>query len=173
MKIYCTTAQSKAEESPRAHALLRFALARDYGIADCEIAKTESGKPYTVGKDGIFISISHTDGFAVCAVADAPVGVDVQKRRDFKENLAARVCGDEEREQFDFFTLWSLKESYIKLFGKKRTDYRDIAFRKDGDLIRCFDGRVFCRTYDTVPDCSCAAVSLSDDFPDEIQFVQL
>ena len=55
---------------------------------DCEIKRTENGKPYFEG-DPVFFSVSHTGETALIAVCDRAVGVDAEiiKQRDFNAIL--------------------------------------------------------------------------------------
>lgn len=61
----------------------------------------------------------------VVAVADRPVGVDIQDVRPVLREVAQRVCSARELEEFDqsqnqdrFFTrIWVAKESYGKMTG--------------------------------------------------------
>ncbi|MED3563979.1 4'-phosphopantetheinyl transferase family protein [Bacillus xiapuensis] len=82
----------------------------------------ELGQPYLVGSDE-YISISHSEDTIVVAMSTNKVGIDVEKRllnMGYESFLA-----DEEYELFNksknkvdlLTTLWTLKESYVKLKG--------------------------------------------------------
>jgi 4'-phosphopantetheinyl transferase len=84
----------------------------------------EDGKPEVPGT-GLFVSVSHSGAYVVCAVDDAPVGVDVETVRDVDEKFMRRVCSEEElayvlrggdRER-RFWELWTAKEAVFKLTG--------------------------------------------------------
>lgn len=79
---------------------------------------------------GLHFNLSHTHGMAVCAIACVEeIGVDVEARdRDAGlDELAATVLSRQERGRLDtlqgqarrdfFFTLWTLKEAYVKARG--------------------------------------------------------
>ena len=87
--------------------------------ADCEIKRTENGKPYT---DGICFSFTHTGDTALIAISDCPVGIDAEivKERNFSSVLK-RFTPREQAETGDrisgFLKNWVTKEAYIKLIG--------------------------------------------------------
>lgn len=89
----------------------------------------EGGKPYLAGKPEIQFNISHSGHWAVCAVAEEPVGIDIQEKRMLHGNLAARFfserenqalarCEREAEREAMFFRLWCAKEAYVKWNGK-------------------------------------------------------
>lgn len=85
----------------------------------------ENGRPYF--PDGhICFSLSHCGDCAVCAVSDAPVGVDIELPRQNSVRLAQRFFAPDEAasctDDNDFCRLWTLKESYIKLRGLRLAD---------------------------------------------------
>ncbi len=55
-----------------------------------DIAANENGKPYLTAAPDVHFSLSHSAAWAVCAVSDHPVGVDIQQCRSFKPNIADR-----------------------------------------------------------------------------------
>ena len=76
----------------------------------------------------IDFNVSHSDNFFVLVVADSgSIGVDVEEIKDIDLNMASEFCCDTEtpflstenirQKQINFFTLWTLKESYIKAVG--------------------------------------------------------
>jgi 4'-phosphopantetheinyl transferase len=91
------------------------------------------GRPFideSLGVSGLHFSLSHTHGLVACAVATfAEIGVDVEPcDRDVGlAELAPAVFSPRERARFEamsgqarqdfFFTLWTLKEAYVKALG--------------------------------------------------------
>ena len=157
--------------SEQTYRLLYRCVQNVYGTDPGPVARTPSGKPYFPGSPEIHFSLSHTDTFVMCVLSPSPVGGDVQFRKAVSPSLPARVCTAQELCEFEFFDLWSLKESYIKLYGRKEKDYRDICFYKDGDDTFSCDDKVFCRIYDSVPGCSCAVCAFECDLPLRVEFV--
>lgn len=62
----------------------------------------------------------------MCAVSDAPVGVDIELPRQNSARLAKRFFTPDEasvcHSDAQFCRLWTLKESYIKLRGLRLAD---------------------------------------------------
>lgn len=75
-----------------------------------------SGKPCTQGK---FISISHSGEWALLAVCDSPVGLDIEQHRAVDERaIAARMFTEKEQKSgHAFFDMWVRKESMLKKLG--------------------------------------------------------
>lgn len=86
-------------------------------------------KPFLKGYPKAHFNISHSGDYVVVAFSDCPVGIDIEKnkgnrlkvaRRFFtREELDDLYAFQEEEKQIDYFyTLWTLKESYMKALGK-------------------------------------------------------
>lgn len=79
------------------------------------------GKPYLPGCGWEF-SIAHSRGLAACAVEKAPVGLDLERVREFSSSLAARICGPGEQSlavgNEPLTQLWTCKESHMKYTGR-------------------------------------------------------
>lgn len=110
---------------------LRHILARylNADSRDLVFAYAERGKPYLEGSDLSF-NLSHSGDMAVYAVTRSrTVGVDVEflGRRVSRDAVAQRFFAPEETEVIDsapdgekertFFTIWTLKEAYLKACG--------------------------------------------------------
>ena len=116
--------------------LARYSL-EDAGYADFRILYEPGGRPM-VETDGppVFLSLSHSGDYAVCAVSQRPVGVDLQKRQSvkagvlrlfyserqaglFRKRYGIGESGIMEGEALDrFLREWTVKESYMKMTGK-------------------------------------------------------
>ncbi len=82
-----------------AYRLLQLALQRQYGIGEPpQFTYTSKGKPLLAGHRHIHCSLSHCQSAAAVAVSDHPVGIDIETRDHYSEEVAARVMsGDEMR----------------------------------------------------------------------------
>uniref|UniRef100_A0AAU2W2A1 4'-phosphopantetheinyl transferase superfamily protein n=1 Tax=Streptomyces sp. NBC_00008 TaxID=2903610 RepID=A0AAU2W2A1_9ACTN len=117
------------------HVALRMLLGARLGIAPDAVRLTREpcpscggphGRPATGG--GVHFSLSHTRGVALLALADEPVGVDVERA---PENRVVSEIGDQfhpaEREELAalpaeerpaaFVRAWTRKEAYLKGTG--------------------------------------------------------
>ena len=101
-----------------------------------QINRTERGKPYFPNQPELHFSISHSGDYWACAMAEQPVGLDLQehvRRKDeTPESSADRYCRMAKRffhpweaeyvRQQDsyrrFFQIWSARESYVKYTGQ-------------------------------------------------------
>ena len=75
--------------------LCRKAVAEFCGISPDKINFTlnEHGKPYAAGLD-VHFSISHSGNYAVCAVSDKEIGVDVEKIREINPKIFERFASE-------------------------------------------------------------------------------
>lgn len=103
------------EQHTAAYELL-YAAAAVCQLPSGRVEKTEEGKPYFPDAPSTFFSLSHTDGYAVCAIGDCPCGVDIEAEREVSERLRRRFLGGASEK--DALRLWTEKESFGKLDGK-------------------------------------------------------
>ena len=74
-------------------------------------------KPVLEGDD-LFCSISHSGKYTLCAIASAPVGVDIEKMldRDFA-HMSKRFIGKEITDKEEFYANWTRAEARFKCEG--------------------------------------------------------
>ncbi len=113
--------------------LSRYALYSETGLKpDKPFTSGEKGKPHPDGYNGIHFNISHSGEWVTVAISDKAVGVDIEKIRKVPEGVAYRFFSEPEKQWLDtagndsekahiFFTLWTLKESFLKALGKGLT----------------------------------------------------
>lgn len=133
---------TRAKGSAWARCLLALAWERRCGGAMPEIEYPSRGKPCFPERPDVHFSISHTGGIALCAFGEMEVGADVERPRKLYPGLEKRVMSPEEAAQFDFFQIWTLRESYYKLSG--RGGPSSPRFRREGGLVLCEDERACC-----------------------------
>ena len=129
-----------ADPKAGSRSLLARGLA-ELGYGPLELLHGEHGRPWLDG--GPEISLSHTRGAAAAALSeDGPVGVDLEAVRPVRKGLPRRVLGPEEyawylsrgEAEADFFTLWTLKESWYKYLGTGLPGFpNQTEFYPDGD----------------------------------------
>ena len=110
----------------KSYLMLQDLLREHYGIeSDLVFSYNEHGKPMLKEVSNIHFSISHCKEAIAVAVADRPVGIDVETLRMPSEALAEKVMDKGEKLRFDisdtpedFFTaLWTAKEAVMKCRG--------------------------------------------------------
>ncbi len=98
-------------------------LAAHFAITNATIARTETGKPYLNGIDGLFFSVSHTDEKWFVAFSNKNVGLDAEtlSRKPNLPLLLNRFSPAEREEvqsERDFLLHWTVKESAVKWLGE-------------------------------------------------------
>lgn len=108
--------------------LCRMLAERGIDAAGLSVSENEFGKPWFVSRPDVCFSISHAGDRVMAAVADSPVGCDVERIGPIGEGVAERCLSPDElqalyaipngpeRERL-FFRLWVRKESYSKSRG--------------------------------------------------------
>lgn len=104
-------------------ALIKDCL-EEYGVQDPQILRTPKGKPYVELCD-TYLSVSHSGEYFLCIIAERPVGIDVQERKNSNSDKIAERYFTEREKSFikdngenGFFTVWTRKEAYSKLTGE-------------------------------------------------------
>lgn len=106
--------------------MLHYGLRKCYGIKSFKMAYGEYGKPYLPNYPDVHFNISHCDRGCAVAVANCPVGVDIQDVRPFSWDVARKVCSERELKELEesaepdklFTKMWTIKECYGKVTGK-------------------------------------------------------
>ncbi len=127
-KIVLLKAEADKKRSLGAALLLDYALST-VGLREREMEydTTEHGKPIFRYHQGLHFSLSHSGRYALCSLADRPVGCDIEQLRPDKQRIADRFFTKEENawigeapeaERDDrLFRLWTMKESFLKVTG--------------------------------------------------------
>ncbi len=91
--------------------------------------------PVGAGPVGLFFNLSHCTEAVAAVVAEEPVGVDIEMRGRYTPSLAEYVCSPAELREIEavpeerdlrFTTLWTQKESALKLLGTGLTDGEEL-----------------------------------------------
>ena len=105
-------------------------LREKMNIPEPHFAFSQTGKPYITNGDA-FVSISHSQGMAVCAVSDREVGIDIEKIRRLDRDtimgisrhilagseLSAILSLQDDELANEFFRIWTAKEAAVKFSG--------------------------------------------------------
>ncbi len=137
-----------------ADALCRKAISEFCGISDYEIRFERSplGKPYAKNLPVKF-SISHSGDYAVCAVDDNEIGIDIEKIRTVHPRAHEKFCTESEAEyvrtaENGLFKIWTLKEAYFKCIGTGLgADIKNVSFRIENGKIECSEKGFKCSFY--------------------------
>ena len=123
-KIHKMQQEQSRKQSMGVGLLLQKVLAL-YHMQDSQVFTGEHGKPMI---EGLEFSLAHSGNLVICAVSDEPVGCDVEKIRVAPKGVAERCFSESEQaylsrfsaEEYDreFFRLWTMKESYVKMTGE-------------------------------------------------------
>jgi len=104
-----------------------------------------NGKPAFPNGGNLHFNISHSGQWAVCALANVPVGVDVERLRKVNPALAERFFAPDEvaalkalspeMQTEKLIQLWTLKESFLKAIGRGLTrNLNSFSVRRQGSL---------------------------------------
>ena len=94
--------------------------------------------------------------------------MDAERRREVYAGVPERVMTPRERDEFEFFELWTLREAVFKLTGRGWLMSMELR-RERGKVVTPYEG-VLCRCYE-LPGCAAAAASYAGDFPEVIENV--
>lgn len=106
---------------------------------DGEIIYGKQGKPYLKNNKEYFFNLSHSGDYAVCALADFEIGIDIQIQKPMNFKICDRFFTRDEKEfimkeaefierEKNFYTIWTRKESYMKYTGLgMKQDIRNIS----------------------------------------------
>ena len=116
----------KKEESKKQSIGAELLLNHAISIAAPELKRpagwdtAENGKLF-IPNSSIYVNLSHSGKYAVCAVSDKPVGIDIQLCTKPDMRLAERFFSADEIDYLknggDFFEIWVKKESFLKAIG--------------------------------------------------------
>lgn len=97
-------------------------ILKENGLSEDHLKYSENGKPVA---DNLFFNVSHAGDYVVGVSSDCDVGCDIEKIIDAPIEIAEHYFNQSEikyiKSESDknkaFFTLWTLKESYMKMTG--------------------------------------------------------
>lgn len=98
-------------------------ILNENGFSENCLKYSENEKPVV---DNLFFNISHAGDYVVGVLSDCEVGCDIEKNENAPLEIADHFFYSKEAEYIRaaadknkaFFTLWTLKESYMKMTGK-------------------------------------------------------
>ena len=111
-----------------AEVILKYALKEQFEINEVVIEKNAYGKPRLADYEDIHFNLSHSGDWVVCGVGDCNLGIDVERILEIEREIADEFFAKEEIDYLGtipenewlnaFYTIWTLKECYIKNVGE-------------------------------------------------------
>ncbi|WP_071605686.1 4'-phosphopantetheinyl transferase family protein [Sporomusa ovata] len=165
--------------------LVRTTICRRLCVPNAELCfeKTQYGKPLLKHFKNTHFNSSHSGSWIVCAIDHAPVGVDVEWVKPIDLDIAESFFASDEyavlmsklpSERLNFFySLWTLKESYVKADG------RGLLLPLDSFTINVYDHAIIVHNRNAAAQCyfkqypidqeyQMSVCSITGAFPDQI-----
>lgn len=168
--------------------LIRDVIMQKTGMRNEDISFTTNdyGKPFLKDRNDIEFNLSHSGIWVVGVIDHQVVGIDVERVQEIDLDISRNYFSPDEHEdlmskpdKFDyFFTLWSLKEAYIKILGKGLShplNAFSIKFVNPKEIIIKVEGKrindIFFRQYDIDKDYKMAVCAAHDRLPGHVNVV--
>ena len=98
-------------------------ILNENGFSENDLKYSENEKPFV---DNLFFNVSHAGDYVVDVLSDCEVGCDIEKNDNAPLKIAEHYFYSSELDYIKtandknkaFFTLWTLKESYMKMTGR-------------------------------------------------------
>lgn len=121
-------AEDDRKRSAAGELLLRRALGEQLGVRaeKAPLLWEDNGKPAVEGHE-LYVSVSHSGPWVLCALGEKPLGVDVEVIRGAEQKFMARACSEAEMAYIAFgregcyhrfWECWTAKEALFKVTGK-------------------------------------------------------
>ncbi len=168
--------------------LLRYAIIQRIACSNSQIQfrTNDYGKPELIGDNPVQFNLSHSGIWVVTAIDENPVGIDVEEIQPIDLDISENYFSPEEHrdllakeDKFDyFFTLWALKESYIKILGKGLShplNAFSISFLSPQEIILQVEGRrikdICFKMYPIHPQYKMAVCATHDQIPAQVKHI--
>lgn len=161
--------------------LLKYVF-EQYHISMNQLRYGEHGKPEA---SSLYFNLSHSEDYVICAVSQkAAVGSDIEVISEFNEKTAQRVCTtrewaylqqlEEGKRAEEFFRIWTMKESYMKMTGEgilRPISRFEVSFGEPIEIYR--DGvKCHCHVKEyNIPNYKVAICSEDLEFVENIKYV--
>lgn len=183
---YTGSFSSRKEEAAHQHdlsrKLLSFAMEQEYGIplSSLQIETGKHGKPHFSNYPARF-SLSHCRGAVCCALSNAEIGVDIEVLRPYDSRLARHICTPQELVFLEtscspdkaLTTLWTLKESLMKLSGLGFAyGFQNAEFAWESGSFRSLRQEIETATFEPFPD-FILSVCTAGGLPEKVKTVDI
>ncbi len=131
-------------EKRRLQSLTGYFLLKDIlkekGYDSFKIIRNKNEKPKL--NIPLYYSISHSNDYVVCIVADEEVGIDIEKLTDKLLKIKSKT--GEVSDDLEILTRnWTLKEAYIKYFGNVKIPLKEIKIISENPYILKYKESVY------------------------------
>lgn len=142
-------------------------------------------KPFVNTEKDFFFNLSHSGNWVVCAIAKQPVGIDIEQIKPVGPEVMLDVLSPQEYDEIiqleesqklsSFFSIWTIKETYLKAVGKGLESHMNVIHTKklkNGKIVLSSHGKIqkniFFRTYALDKDYRMAVCAVKDGFPESV-----
>lgn len=123
--------------------ILREMITENFGVENYTVSYNENGKPLL---DFCYFNISHSGEYVVCVISSNVVGVDLQLMSTLKRREKYKLFTDTENRfvntskntEIAYYTLWTMKEAYVKAKGGVLSDSAKINFVTDDLRLKTY-----------------------------------
>ncbi len=127
--------ESRAEARKNLENLILSISENHYDKSNLIIEREENKKPYFKNENNLYFNGTHTSELFAAAMSDEyNVGIDAEKIRErdyfsiaeeyfYKSEI--EYLKNTHKLEIDFFTIWTIKEAYIKMLGKTIFDIKN------------------------------------------------
>lgn len=157
----------------------------DVDHRDISFSTNPYHKPFLNRFDHFHFNCAHSGEWIVCATDHSSIGVDIEEIKPIDLGVSLRFFSAEEHRALllkknlgrlsFFYTLWTLKESYLKAVGKglyQSLNSFTIKFMENGKIGLYLGGRmipnIFFRVYPIDENYKLAVCASSDHFSDSV-----
>lgn len=165
--------------------VVRFAASQalDVPATHLQFGVNSNGKPFLVNHPGFHYNLSHSERYIAFVFAAAPVGIDVEHLTPISFDIAQMfffpteysdlMCLPEKQQLAYFYDLWTIKESYLKLYGeglsKPLNSFFVELYQNELDRFRIVgDENTFVKQYAIDPGYKLSISAACNDFPEKV-----
>lgn len=143
-----------AKRSLLGHILVNYLMGKKSGIPLEEIllARNKYGKPILLNPRGLDFNLSHSGAWIICALAQGPIGLDIEEIKPIDLALTERFFSSSERKYLKelearakleyFYQIWTLKESFLKALGLGlNLDLKNLSFEIEQEISLAVNGQ--------------------------------
>lgn len=142
-------------------------------------------KPFLNTEKNFFFNLSHSGNWVVCVVDKQSVGIDIEEIKPIDPDVIIDVLAPQEYDEMNqqeesqklssFYSIWTIKESYLKAKGIGLESYLNVINTKkwkNGKIILSLQGKIqkniFFHTYALDNDYKMTVCASNKGFPESV-----